>query len=139
MARSRAAAFAIFSSADGSNESGLNLGAMGGGVGKYKAIAKPERDAGGFQGVAARRNVVHEIGFLERQGSAGACQVVLVGRDGAKRQFVAGALGLNGLGAVDGFDNLGAGAMHGDHAGNGISPLRSGDGTSRASNPAKKF
>ena len=95
----------------------MNLGAVSGGVGENEAGAEAERGAGGFQGVAARGNVVHEIGFLERQGFAGAGEVVLVGRDGTERVPVAAALGLNGLGAVDGFDNLSARAMHGDHAG----------------------
>ena len=95
----------------------MNLGAVTGGVGENVASAKPERKAGGFQRVAARRDVVHEIGFLERLGFAGAGEAVLVGRDGAKRQLVASALGLNGLGAVNRFDNLSAGATHGDHAG----------------------
>ena len=103
--------------AAGSKEGGLYLGAVAGGVGEHKASAETECKAGGFQGVAARCHVVHKVGLAERQGFAGAGQVVLVGRDGAKRQLVAGALGLNGLGAVDGFDDLSARAVHGNHAG----------------------
>ena len=83
-AMSWAATFAVFSSANGSKESGLNLGAVGGGIGEHKASAEPEREAGGFQRVAAGRDVVHKIGLAERQGFAGAGQVVCIGRDGAK-------------------------------------------------------
>jgi hypothetical protein len=113
----------------------LNLGAVSGGVGENEAGAEAERGAGGFQGVAARGNVVHEIGFLERQGFAGAGEVVLVGRDGTERVPVAAALGLNGLGVVDGFDNLSARAMHGimlaRRALASVLPLLSGIGTSQ--------
>ena len=82
------------------------MGAAGRGVGKDKASAEAKSEAGGFQRVAARRHVVHEIGLAEGQHLAIAGKVVLLGCDGAKRQLVAGALGLHGLGAVDGFDNL---------------------------------
>ena len=84
----------------------MNLGAAGRGVGKDKASAEAESEAGGFEGVAARRDVVHEIGLAERQQLAVAGKVVLLDWYRAKRQLVAGALGLHGLGAVDGFDNL---------------------------------
>ena len=118
----------------------MNLGAAGRGVGKDEASAEAESEAGGFEGVAARRDVVHEIGLAERQHLAIAGKVVLLGCDGAKRQLVAGALGLHGLRAVDGFDNLSAGAMVGDvmgkagvgvgvavAVGDGDKPARAGD------------
>jgi len=92
----------------------LDLGASRRGVGKDKASAEAESKAGGFEGVAARRDVVHEIGLAERQHLAIAGEVVLLGWYRAKRQLVAGALGLHGLRAADGFDNLSAGAMVGD-------------------------
>jgi len=98
----------------GSEEGCLNLGAMVCGIGENKASAEAESKAGGFEGVAARRDVVHKIGLAERQYHACAGKVVLVGRDGAKRQLVAGTLGLDGLGPVAGFDNLSAGAVVGD-------------------------
>ena len=82
------------------------MGAAGRGVGKDKASAEAESEAGGFQRVAARRHVVHEIGLAERQHFAIAGEVVLLDWYRAKRQLVAGALGLHGLRAIDGFDNL---------------------------------
>ena len=85
-----------------SEEGGLHLGAAGRGVGEHEASAEAKSEAGGFQRVAARRDVVHEIGLAERQHLAVAGKVVLLGCDGAKRQLVAGALGLHGLRAVDG-------------------------------------
>ena len=87
------------------------MGAAGRGVGKDKASAETESEAGGFEGVAARRDVVHEIGLAERQHLAVAGKVVLLWRYGAKRQLVAGALGLHGLRAIDGFDNLANGPL----------------------------
>jgi len=39
----------------------LNLGAAGRGVGKDQASAEAKGEAGGFEGVAARRDVVHEM------------------------------------------------------------------------------
>jgi hypothetical protein len=71
------------------------------GVGEHEASAKAESEAGGFEGVAAGRYVVHEIGLAERQHLASAGKVVLLGRYRAKRQLVASALGLHGLRAVD--------------------------------------
>ena len=100
-----------------SEEGGSNLGAAGRGVGEHEASAETESEAGGFERVAAGGDVVHEIGLAERQDFAGAGQVVLIGGDGAKRQLVAGALGLHRLGAVDSFDNLSAGTIAGDVAG----------------------
>ena len=91
----------------------MDLGAVGGGIGEYQAGTEPERKAGGFQGVAAGRDVVHEISLAERQHFVGACQVVLVGRDGAKGQFVAGALGLHDLRAAECPGDLGAGGVAG--------------------------
>lgn len=88
----------------------MHLGAAGRGVGKDEASAEAESEAGGFEGVAARRDVVHEIGLAERQHLAIAGKVVLLGCDGAKGQLVAGALGLHGLRAVDRFDKLSADA-----------------------------
>ena len=118
-----------------SKEGGLNLGAAGRGVGEHQTSAEAESEAGGFEGVAARRYVVHEIGLAERQHLAIAGKVVLLGRDGAKRQLVAGALGLHGLRAVDGFDNLSAGAVVGDVMARrvlaSVLPVRSGLGTSQ--------
>lgn len=87
----------------------LNLRVVVGGIGENKASAETERGAGGFQGVAAGGDVVHEIGLAERQGVRGTGQVVPVGRDRTKSMHVAGALGLNRSGAEDGFDNLSAG------------------------------
>ena len=81
----------------------MSLGAAGRGVGKDEASAEAESEASGFQRVAARRDVVHEIGLAERQHLAIAGKVVLLGRYRAKRQLVAGALGLHGLRAIDGF------------------------------------
>lgn len=46
-----------------SKEGGLNHGAVAGGIGKNKAGAKAERGAGGFEGVAAGGDVIHEIGL----------------------------------------------------------------------------
>ena len=116
----------------------MNLSAAGRGVGKDKASAEAESEAGGFQRVAARRDVVHEIGLAERQHLAIAGKVVLLGCDGAKRQLVAGALGLNRLRAADGFDNLSGGATVGNHrgkAGVGVGvagAVRDGDKPARA-------
>src|ERR1035438_9821088 len=125
---------------ESSEEGGLNLGAAGRGVGKDEASAEAESEAGSFEGVAARRDVVHKIGLAERQHLTIAGKVVLLGCDGAKRQLVAGALGLHALRAVDGFDNLSAGAVVGDvmgkagvgvgvavAVGNGDKPARAGD------------
>src|SRR5689334_19785863 len=49
-----------------SEKSCLELDAAGGGVGEDKASAETECKAGGFKGVSARRDVVHEIGLAER-------------------------------------------------------------------------
>ena len=57
------------------------MGAAGRGVGKDKASAEAKSEAGGFEGVAARRHVVHEIGLAERQHFAIAGEVVLLGCD----------------------------------------------------------
>ena len=104
------------------------------------ASAEAESEAGGFEGVAARSDVVHKVGLAERQHLAIAGKVVLFGCDGAERQLAAGALGLHGLRAIDGFDNLSAGAMVGDvmgkagvgvgvagAVGDGDKPARAGD------------
>src|ERR1017187_2192090 len=111
---------------ESSEEGGLNLGAAGRGVGKDEASAEAESEAGGFEGVAARRDVVHEIGLAERQYLTIAGKVVLLGHYGAKRQLVAGALGLHGLRAVDGFDNL-SGASGTCHHASGICVHVAGD------------
>lgn len=66
-----------------SKECGLNLNAAGGGVGKDEASAETERGAGGFHRVAARGDVVHEIGLSKCQGLARASKMVLLWRDGA--------------------------------------------------------
>jgi len=85
----------------GASEQGrLNLYSAGRGIGEHKASAKTKRGAGGFQGVARGCHVVHEIGLAQGQRLAGAGEVVLVGRDGAKGVLVAGALRGNRLGAV---------------------------------------
>ena len=128
-----------------SEEGGLNLGAAGRGVGEHEASAETESEAGGFERVAAGGDVVHEIGLAERQDFAGAGQVVLIGGDGAKRQLVAGALGLHRLGAVDSFDNLSAGTMAGDVAGKagvgvGVAgAVRDGDKPARAADERGHF
>jgi len=123
-----------------SKQGRLNLHSAGGGIGEHKASAKTKGGAGGFQGVSARRHVVHGVGLAQGQGLAGAGEVVLVGGNRAKGVLVAGALRGNRLSAHDGFDNLSAGAVAGDHAGkagvrvrvagavgNGDKPARSGD------------
>jgi hypothetical protein len=51
------------------------------------------------------------------QSFARAREVVLVGGDRAEGMLMACPWGLNGLGAEDGFDNAGAGAMRTNHAG----------------------
>ena len=81
----------------GSKEIGLGLGFVVGGVGEDKASAETKGVAGGLHGVAAGGDVVHEIGLAERQGFAGSGDVVLVGRDWAKRVLVPVALALNWL------------------------------------------
>ena len=48
------------------------------GVGEDEAGAETERGAGGGQGVAARGDVVHEIGLPKGQSFSGAGKVVLL-------------------------------------------------------------
>ena len=57
-----------------SEEGRLNLGAVGGGIGKDESSAETESKAGGFEGVAAGGDVVHKVGLAERQGFAGAAR-----------------------------------------------------------------
>src|SRR5438876_362892 len=45
----------------------LELNAAGCDVGEYKASAEAKGKAGGFKGVSARRDVVHEIGLPKGQ------------------------------------------------------------------------
>ena len=102
---------------DDSKQRGLQLHAAGGGVGEDEASAEAKGKAGGFKGVSARRDVVHEIGLAERQRFARAGKVVLLWRDRAKRVLVAGALGLYGLRSVNRFRDLSAGNIAGDVVG----------------------
>jgi len=104
-------------SCGGSKERGLYLNTAAGCIGEYEASAETERGAGGFHRVAAGGDVVHEIGLPKCQSFAIAGKMVLLWRDGAKRVFVALALGLNRLVATDGFDNLSAGTISRDETG----------------------
>lgn len=62
----------------------MDLCAAGRGVGKQEASAKAESEAGGFEGVAAGGDVVHETGLAEGQRFADAGEVVLVGGIGPR-------------------------------------------------------
>ena len=90
------------------------MNAAGCGVGEHKASAEAKSKAGGFKGVSARRDVVHEIGLPKGQSFSGAGKVVLLWRDRAEGVLVASALGLYGLRAVNRFHYLSVGDIAGD-------------------------
>jgi hypothetical protein len=91
---------------ESSKQRGLRLHATGCGIGEHKASTETESEPSGFECVAARCDVVDEVGLAERQRFAGERKVVLVWRDRAKGVLVSSALGLHGPCALNCFGYL---------------------------------